>query len=323
MSNVCLAVIYNHQFVNNVEKIEKLYGNRFDKIYHVMPFYRGDNPDIISVYENSYQFQAYVSQALNRIYDDKFDYYVFMADDVLLCPEFSKDTMEDILKINPITSFTARNLRVMCDEYILTRIWLFPSLIEYLYSENKRRIDAILPDIGTMSAKYKTLGLKCPLISENKLKFIQDFAPANRYNNFFYNYDFDNDKMDYKKLLENYKDKEGEPVKYLFPFACGFSDFFVIPKKFIKDFAYYSGVLASVRIFAEVAIPTALCIVSDKINFPKTIGLDAINYSAIDERRNELPDKYEHSVKRLIDEWEDKNLLIHPVKYSMWEMDID
>lgn len=328
MSKTCLVVIYNHQFTGNIEKIEKLYGDRFDKIFHVMPFYTGDRENVVSVYENSYQFSGYVTQAMDKFYSDEYDYFAFMGDDVMLHPDFSKDTIEDMLKINADTGFTARNLFTVNDGYILTRVWLFPTLLNYMYSDNKDMIDDILPDIQTMVDKYKQLGINCSLISEEKIKYLQDYLPVNSGKNFFYKYQPSklDENLDFKKLLaayENERKQKGKPIKYLFPFAGGFSDFFVIPKKYIKKFGYYAGVLASERFFAEVAVPTALCISLDKISLPKDINMKVINYTSGDSARKELPEKYNKSVKAFLADWDNNNLLVHPIKYSIWEMDIE
>ncbi len=325
MKKTCLVIIYNHQFTANIEKLEKLYGDRFDKIYHLMPFYTGDKENVIPVYENSYQFPAYITQGLEKFYSDEFDYYAFMGDDVMLHPRFSNNTIEEMLKVDSDTAYIARSLFVIADEHLLTKSWLFPTVLNYMYSDNKDTLDKLLPDIPSMLQKYKKLGMAGHLISEDKVKYLQDLMPVNSQHNFYYKYMQTNvdENMDYKKLLESYKEKSGESVRYLFPFAGGFSDFFVIPKNYIKKFAYYAGLLARERIFAEVAAPTCLCICFDKIMMPKTTDYKVVNYSAVDKRRKELPGKYNNSVKKLLDDWNDVNLLVHPVKYSMWEMDVE
>lgn len=325
MSKTCLVVIYNHQYIANIEKLEKLYKNKFDKIYHIMPFYTGDKDNVISIYENSYQFSNYVTQAFEKFYSDEYDYYAFMGDDVLLNPKLRSNTIEEMLQINQDTAFTARDLYVMDNKYFLTRIWLFPSILNYMYSDDRKTIDKILPDIEDMVEKYKLLGIKPVLTSEDKIEFLQDFLPVSRQHNFYYKYSPSraDENLDYKKLLNSYKDKENESIKYLFPFACGFSDFFVIPKNYVKKFSYYAGVLASQRIFAEVAVPTSLCIVMNKISMPTDIGLNIINFTSTDKERVELPERYNKSVKRFIEDWDESNLLVHPIKYSIWEVDIE
>ena len=321
---VCLAAIYNHQFPSNVDKLEKVYKGKFDKIWHIMPFYKGDDSRVITVYENSYQFQGYIAQSIDKIYEEDFDYYIFMGDDVLMRPDFSNETIEEILKIDENTSFIARNIRVINNALLVTRRWLMPSVLNYIYSDSKSEFEKKLPSINDMIQKYKSLNLKCPLLSENKIRYTQEFFGLANLYNFFYKYNLEGTPIDAKKFLNEYKEKDDSAsVKYMFPLALGFSDLFVVPKKFIKDFARYCGIFAAVRIFAEVAVPTALCIASDKVNKPEDIGLKVVNYCSTDERRKQLPEKYEKSIKKVLEQWENENILLHPVKYSIWNIDID
>ncbi|MBR1398176.1 MAG: hypothetical protein IJ563_11690, partial [Selenomonadaceae bacterium] len=60
--NICLIILFNHKYVQNVKILDKIYSNRFSSIYYVMPFYNGelngvdgvDESHIITVYESSY-----------------------------------------------------------------------------------------------------------------------------------------------------------------------------------------------------------------------------------------------------------------------------
>ena len=62
VKRIALVVIYNHRFDGNISIVEDLYRERFSNIFHLVPFYDGDRPDVIPVYENSFQFQGYIAQ---------------------------------------------------------------------------------------------------------------------------------------------------------------------------------------------------------------------------------------------------------------------
>lgn len=62
-NKLALMVIYNHRFDKNIELIEKLYSPSFSNIFHIIPFYDGNKENVIPVYESSYQFEGYISQA--------------------------------------------------------------------------------------------------------------------------------------------------------------------------------------------------------------------------------------------------------------------
>lgn len=82
-SKVALIIIYNHRYDKNIEVLENLYKTRFSNIYHLIPFYDGDKENVIAVYENSYRFQGYISQAFRTFYKDMYDHYFFVADDLM------------------------------------------------------------------------------------------------------------------------------------------------------------------------------------------------------------------------------------------------
>ena len=48
--SVCLVIFQNHQYTRNIEVLDRLYGERFDHIVHVVPFYDGSRDDVIPVY---------------------------------------------------------------------------------------------------------------------------------------------------------------------------------------------------------------------------------------------------------------------------------
>ena len=54
MGSVALVVIYNHRYDGNISIVEDLYRERFREIFHLVPFYDGDRPNVIPVYESSF-----------------------------------------------------------------------------------------------------------------------------------------------------------------------------------------------------------------------------------------------------------------------------
>ena len=93
----CLVVIFNHRYDDNIEKVRKLYGERFDKIVMLMPFYDGTDPNVIPVYESSFQFEGYLIQAYEKLMEIDAENYIFIGDDVCLRPELSGDNIEQFL----------------------------------------------------------------------------------------------------------------------------------------------------------------------------------------------------------------------------------
>ena len=80
--------------------LKLIYGRRFSQLVFLCPYYSGDDSDVISVYENSYQFPGYILQAYEKIVARKSDYFFFISDDVLLNPSINEDNIVEVLELN-------------------------------------------------------------------------------------------------------------------------------------------------------------------------------------------------------------------------------
>src|ERR1017187_1011042 len=95
MNKVPLIIIYNHRFDDNIEKLEKIYRDRFSTIFHLVPFYDGDLTNVIPVFERSYYFHGYIPQALRILKKINCSHYFFVSDDVLLHPSINENNVLD------------------------------------------------------------------------------------------------------------------------------------------------------------------------------------------------------------------------------------
>ena len=80
-TKTALLVVYNHRFDKNIGRIRELYANRFSYVYHVMPFYDGNEPDVIPVFDSSYCFSGYIAQAYSHLRNDGFTHF-FIVDSI-------------------------------------------------------------------------------------------------------------------------------------------------------------------------------------------------------------------------------------------------
>ena len=99
-NTVALIIIYNHQYNANIEILERIYGDKFDDIYHLVPFYNGEKTNVIPVYECSYYFQGYIAQGFKKFYKSKYEHYFFVADDMILNPQINQYNYKKKLKLN-------------------------------------------------------------------------------------------------------------------------------------------------------------------------------------------------------------------------------
>src|SRR4051794_30130764 len=86
MSLPILIFVHNHRFEENIGRLEKIYRPRFSRIHHVMPFYRGTQPNVHGVYEASHYFQGYFAQASRALLAENASHYIFCGDDLMLNP---------------------------------------------------------------------------------------------------------------------------------------------------------------------------------------------------------------------------------------------
>ncbi len=50
---LALLVVYNHRYDKNIPVIDKIYQNRFSHVFHLVPFYDGEQENVIPVYDLS------------------------------------------------------------------------------------------------------------------------------------------------------------------------------------------------------------------------------------------------------------------------------
>lgn len=65
-----------------------------------MPYYKGDAPDVCSVFGNSFQFYNYILQSRERIRQLEGDYLLIIGDDLLLNPRFDEFSTPSLLGIH-------------------------------------------------------------------------------------------------------------------------------------------------------------------------------------------------------------------------------
>lgn len=168
---LCFVLVYNNRFDENTEKLEKIYGTRFKNIFHLMPFYDGDKPNVIPVYEDSLMFQGYFAQAYKSIFDDRYSHYIFCADDLLLNTRINEINLLHELKLKENSGYI-KNLNALSDmsfEWWHFRrsvsVWFWArrtGILDYYYKQ--------LPDKKAAFELFKSRGLEMKPITLNHLK---------------------------------------------------------------------------------------------------------------------------------------------------------
>ena len=91
MAKACLIIVFNHRYDKNIPVLEKIYSSNFSTIYFLVPFYNGEHPNVIPVYESSNFFQSFFAQGYARFFNEKFTHYIFTGDDCILNPSVNEN----------------------------------------------------------------------------------------------------------------------------------------------------------------------------------------------------------------------------------------
>jgi hypothetical protein len=302
-NRICLVINFNHQYEHNIEKLERLYGDRFENIFYLMPFYEGKNPKVISVYENSFQFQGHFAQGLKTFYKKNFTHYIFLADDLLLNPKVNQESIYSLLNLDDVSAYiksvyTLHDVKWYCS-HVLPAINTLSNIKGVEYFEKipayHTAFDSFIKhniNIGNLTLSYET---KSMLISNHC-----------KYSHF--------DCIDKFALINNFL----TPTELILPYPIvgAYSDFVVVPKLSIKKFCRLCGIFAAMRLFAEIAIPTALLLTCDNIIFENKDfpGLEIWG----GENIVKFCEECNYNLKTLFNKYESK-LYIHPIKLSQWD----
>ena len=111
--------------------------------------------------------------------------------------------------------------------------------------------------------------------------------------------------------------------KAKYPVVGSYSDIVIVPKTAIKTFCHYCGVFATNRLFVELAIPTALLLSCEEISTEPALGKRGSIYWTYIPKEVEQFEKdmkpYNNSLGRLMKEFPEDKLYIHPIKLSKWQ----
>lgn len=303
MEKVCLAIIFNHRYDININKLKKIYKGRFSHIFYIVPFYNGKEENVIPVYECSFRFSGYVAQAYPWIKGD-YDHYLFIADDMILHPEITESNYSEW--------FSVGNK----DAYIT---WKKPLGKMEGWGFGRRHMDPLIAlerYSGTNWKEEILSSLDAFKIAEKKGYCEEDFCIPlkNIWNN--------------RKQIKNYpriiilffKIIILGKQKCPYPVWGGYSDIFIIPSEKLEEAAHMMGVFAAMNLFVEIAVPTALMLTCDKLIEEKDTGRKSMLLWGNDAR-DAMVEKNNGNYGKLINDWDDSWLCMHPIKLSQWKID--
>lgn len=269
-TSICLCVIYNHNHEKTVPLLREYYGKNFDKIVFLMPFYRGNEADIIPYYNKSHLFQASVNQAYPKLKEINASHYVFIADDLVLNPIINQYNVLDYLGGKENIAFCGAFDLINASKWVQLR-----SVINFDYNASGVNWKNLLPTYDKMKEILAKKGFDYKInLSEvvnnlKKLNYIDIPSYATRA------LSEHNKQNIWQKIISIIMPKTfSKPpliVEPQYPCVGGYSDIFVIPNHLFDDFSHYCGVTTAMGIFVEIAIPMIVLILSPNYDTIKTI----------------------------------------------------
>lgn len=352
MKKICVLVIYNHNYEKNIAKVRELLGKSFSHIYQIMPFYQGTEPDVISVYENSYRFSGYIAQALAKIpHVESYSHFLVTADDIILHPDFNEDNLIEKLGLDDETAYITR-ANMMDDKKIYTwprcaysyynLLRIAPSCEPWKHLPSPEQARELCRhhgfdcERGVHQAPFSAYcmnsdageiigGLIKPTTRKAGLRGLRSAAVI--FCSMLSTLVRDTLKPAGKKgsswtrsfcFWSQYFVPRKSDDTLMYPLLGGYSDLCIIPAGAMPKFAHYCGVMAAMNIFVELAIPTALHFACTKVKKEKDIAYKSILLWD-NKAREELRIRHHASLQELKQSWPADVFFYHPVKLSAWK----
>ena len=297
-TKIAFLIIYNHRYDKNIPRINEIYAGRFSHIYHIVPFYDGNCENVIPVFDNSFQFQGYISQAYQHLKERGFTHFVCVADDMVINPILDENNFFEVSGIANDACFTHK----FNDITKINRRWYHTKdAVRFSVFNRGLEIDAILPSTEQASKALEAHGFQTRLVPEwpySKLRRpVKEFLLRIR-------------RMIWYRLFGQ--------IYYRYPLISGYSDMIVVPADIMPRFCQYCGAFSGARLFVEIAIPTAMVLSSPRI---QSIADIHMNKFLIFPRKGEknILTSCNFSYDKLVREFPKDMLYIHPVKLSQWK----
>lgn len=317
-----LVILYNHNYEKNIELLFKLYRPHFSAIRQLMPFYRGDRDDVISVFGNSFIFHSYIAQARRELEQMPCDDILIIGDDLLLNPELHEFNIHSQLNISPGAFYIDRVENICKGEYSrpLDEADNFSCTPPGLDQSANRWVPSYDEAFDILRSKG--------LIDSRRLRKYKPFYPlflrpllggGHAYKNYKI---FKARVYHFLKMLR-YRIK---PTTFAYPCVFGYSDLVLIPKEKLDLFCRYLETFATWGMFVEMAIPTAMMLMPDTEvchadKHPYKTGnvwypFNPKHYRLISTTIDELLRACDGDIARLPEEFPREYLYLHPVKLS-------
>jgi hypothetical protein len=311
MVKTCLIIVFNHRYDKNIPVLEKIYAGRFSHIYFLVPFYNGDHPRVIPVYESSNYFQSFLAQGYHRFFNEEFSHYLFLGDDCILNPSINESNVLEQTGLAVGADFIPG-----FNEFTTTKglaWWHTFKGIDFFNNRKGAEIRNELPSREEAVKKFAQHGLQVRPLSMANIFGTQ--RPSNvKWSEYWLMKQFR-----FHFLWKAFK-KKGK-IELPYPIVGSYADIVIVTKESITDFCRYCGIMASAGLFVEIAIPTAMVLTAKKIMQEKELRLHGTAFWTTAEVEA-IEKANQKSLTTLLRNFPVNQLFSHPVKLSKWNNDL-
>lgn len=297
-----LVVVFNHRFDQNLPRLRALYQGRFSTVRFLVPFYRGEDPDVVPVFDSSATFQGYFAQARRSLVAEGFTHYVFVADDLLLNPAVNEDNLHAFLRLQPEGGYT-KYLKPFSS--VTSRWTHFNRTLRALRFDEFVNARAELPPREEAVARLAAHGLECRPLGWRNL----EVSPG----------PWRHRVTEWVTALSLLRQRrEGRDLPY--PLLMGYADLLVVPASALPEFCHLCGVFAAMGLFVECAAPTALALAVPHLSLEHDLTHQGLELWS-DADRAAFWNRYSARLPKLLEHFPERCLYVHPVKLPHWQMD--
>ncbi len=298
----CLVVVFNHRFEGNLPLLRALYRGRFSTVRFLVPFYRGEDRDVVPVFESSATFQGYFAQARRHLAAEGISHYVFVADDLLLDPAINETNLHVYLRLRPGGGYT----KYLEPFSSLTSRWThFNRTLRALRFDEFVNARNELPPREEAVARLAAHGLEVRPLGWRNLEAVP--GPW-----------WHRAKEWLKTLWLLHHRRDGRELPY--PLLMGYADLLVVPAAALGEFCHLCGVFAAMGIFVECAAVTALALAVPDLSLERDLTRRGLELWS-DAERHAFWTRYSARLPRLLEDFPAGCLYVHPVKLHHWQAD--
>lgn len=328
---VALIFVFNHRYDKNIDVLDKMYEERFSNRYFLVPFYNGDRKNVIPVYENSFQFQGYLAQGLKHYFNETYEHYFFVADDLVLNPAINEHNYKTYFNLTEQSSFIPElfllheftnnhTLRFNTYKSFFGRRqklywWRIKDVIKYRHKNEGVENEKEMP---TRQQAQEQLAKHGYHVKPLTFADIYGWFPLPPYNK---------EKRQQALRFLYRLNRYNKEVTLDYPMVASYSDVLIVSSESIKKFCHYCGVFASNKLFVECAIPTALLLASDAVVTENDLDKRGQVWWGYTKKEageyEEEMQRYEYNLKDLLRHFPKEKLYIHPIKLSKWQTGIN